>query len=144
MINLDFSVLIDRPQKDVFAFAANPNNMAQWNSTIVSLEQVTPGAVGAGTKFKTVGEALGRRMEGELQITTYEPDAKCAFQMNAGPMQINITLTLKTVGTGTKISLNAQGNPGGVFKLAEGVLAGQVKSIMEGNIARLKTVLEKG
>ena len=144
MITLDFSALIDRPQKDVFAFVANPGNMSKWNSAVVSLEQVTPGAVGVGTKFKSVGEMMGRRIEGEMEITAYEPESKCGFQINAGPMQVNITLSFKTVGTGTKINLNAQGNPGGLFKLAEGALAGRVKSMMEENLARLKTVLEKG
>lgn len=144
MINLDLNALIDRPQKDVFAFVANPNNMSKWNSAVVGLEQVTPGPVGTGTKFKSIGEMMGRRIEGEMQITTYEPDTKCGFQINAGPMQVNITLSFKTVGTGTKINLNAQGNPGGLFKLAEGVLAGRVKAMMEENLARLKTVLEKG
>jgi carbon monoxide dehydrogenase subunit G len=144
MINLDLSTLIDRPVKDVFAFVANPNNMPKWNSAVVSIQQITPGAVGVGTKFKSIGEALGRRIEGEVQVTAYEPDSKCGFQMNAGPMQINATLTFKTVGTGTKLSLNAQGNPAGVFKLAEGVMSGQVKSMMEANLARLKSVLEKG
>ncbi len=144
MINLNFGVLVDRPMKDVFAFVSNPNNMSQWNSAVVSLQQSTPGAVDVGTKFKTVGEMMGRRIEGEMQITALEPDTKCGFQVNAGPMQVNLTFSFKTVGTGTKISLNAQGNPGGIFKLAEGVMAGQVKSMMEGNLARLKSVLEKG
>ncbi|RJP54671.1 MAG: hypothetical protein C4557_02580 [Anaerolineaceae bacterium] len=56
MINLDFSALIDRPIKDVFAFVTNPNNMSKWNSAVVSLEQVTPGAMNVGTKFKSIGE----------------------------------------------------------------------------------------
>jgi len=142
MINLDLGVLIDRPVKDVFAFVANPNNMSKGNSAVVSLEQVTPGVVGVGTKFKTVGEMMGRRIEGDMQVTAYEPDTKCGFQVQAGPMQVNLTMTFKTVGTGTKVSLNAQGNPGGLFKLAEGVMAGQVKSMMEGNLARLKSALE--
>ena len=144
MINLDFSTLIDRPVKDVFAFVANPNNMTKWNSAVVSIEQVTPGEVGVGTKFKTVGEALGRRLEGELQVQAYEPDTKCGFQLNAGPMQMNMTLLFKTVGTGTKLNLNVQGNPAGIFKLAEGVMTGQVKSLMEANFTRLKSVLESG
>ena len=144
MINLDFSALIDRPQKDVFAFVTNPNNMPKWNSAVVSLEQITPGAMAVGSKFKSVGEMMGRRIEGEMQVTAYEPDTKCGFQINAGPMQVNITLSFKTVGTGTKVNLNAQGNPAGFFKLAEGVMTGRVKTMMEENLARLKTVLEKG
>ena len=144
MINLDLGTLIDRPVKDVFAFITNPANMSKWNSAVVSMEQVTPGAVGMGTKFKSVGEMLGRRIEGEMAVTAYEPDSKYGFQMDAGPIQVNVTLAFKTVGTGTKLSLNAQGNPGGVFKLAEGVMQGRVKSMMEENLARLKSVLEKG
>jgi len=143
MINLDLGVLIDKPQKDVFAFITNPKNMSKWNSAVVSMEQITPGEVGMGTKFKNVGEMMGRRIEGEMQVVAFEPDSKYGFQMNAGPMQINVTITFKTVGTGTKLSLNAQGNPAGFFKLAEPVMQGRVKSMMEENLERLKSVLEK-
>jgi carbon monoxide dehydrogenase subunit G len=144
MINLDLGTLIDKPVKEVFAFVADPNNMSKWNSAVVSLQQITPGAVGVGTKFKSTGEMMGRRIEGEMQVTAYEPDTRCGYQVNAGPMQVNLNITFKTVGTGTKISLNAQGNPAGLFKLAEPVMAGRVKSLMEENLARLKSVLEKG
>jgi len=144
MINLDIGTLIDKPVKDVFAFITNPANMSKWNSAVVSLEQITPGEVGLGTKFKSVGEMMGRRIEGEMQVVAFEPDSKYGFQMDAGPVQVNVTLNFKTVGTGTKLSLNAQGNPGGLFKLAEGVMQGRVKSMMEENLARLKSVLEKG
>lgn len=142
MINIDLGTLVDKPIKDVFSFVGNPNNMSKWNTAVVSLEQITPGDVGVGTKFKSTGEMMGRRIEGEMQVTAYEPDTKCGFQVNAGPMQVKITITLKTVGTGTKISLNAQGNPAGFFKLAEGVMQGRVKSMMEENLARLKSQLE--
>ena len=142
MINIDLGTLVDKPINDVFAFVGNPNNMSKWNTAVVSLEQITPGDVGVGTKFKSVGEMMGRRIEGEMQIISYEPDTKCGFQMNAGPMQVNINLTFKTVGTGTKISFNAQGNPAGIFKLAEGAMQGRVKAMMEENLARLKAQLE--
>lgn len=144
MINIDLSTLIDRPISEVFAFVSNPNNMSKWNSAVVSLEQITAGTVAVGTKFKSVGELMGRRIEGEMQIMTFEPDTKCGFQINAGPMQMNLNMAFKTLGTGTKVSLSAQGNPAGFFKLAEGVMAGRVKTLMEENISRLKTELEKG
>jgi carbon monoxide dehydrogenase subunit G len=142
MINLDFGTLVDKPIKDVFAFVANPNNMSKWNSAVVSLEQITPGEVGVGTKFKSTGEMMGRRIEGEMQVTAYEPDTKCGFQIQAGPMKVDIMLSFKTVGTGTKISLNAQGNPAGFFKIAEGMMTGRVKTMMEENLVRLKSQLE--
>jgi carbon monoxide dehydrogenase subunit G len=57
---------------------------------------------------------------------------------------VRASATLKPAGTGTKVTLTAQGEPGGMFKLAEGVLAKQVKSQMEDNLKRLKSVLESG
>jgi carbon monoxide dehydrogenase subunit G len=98
--------------------------------------------VGVGTKFKSVGEMLGRRIEGEMRVTAYEPDSKFGIQMNAGPALVNMTLSFKTVGTGTEVSLNAQGNSGGLFKLAEPVMQRRVKSIMEENLARIRSQLE--
>jgi len=144
MINLDFGTLVDKPIKEVFAFVSNPNNMSKWNSAVVSIQQVTPGDVGVGTKFKTVGEMMGRKLEGEMQVKVYEPDSQTGFQLQAGPMKMDLTMSFKTVGTGTKLSLHVEGNPAGVFKLAEGMMVGQVKSLMEGNLNKLKSVLENG
>ena len=120
MINLDFGTLVDKPINEVFAFVSNPNNMSKWNSAVVSIQQVTPGDVGVGTKFKTVGEMMGRKIEGEMQVKVFEPDTKTGFQLQAGPMQMNLTMSFKTVGTGTKLSLHVEGNPAGVFKLEIG------------------------
>jgi carbon monoxide dehydrogenase subunit G len=144
MINIDLGTLIDRPIQDVFAFVANPNNMPKWNSAVASLEQITPGEVSVGSKFRSKAEMMGRKIEGEMQVIAYEPDTQCGFQVNAGPMQVNLLLSFKTVGSGTKISLKAQGNPAGFFKIAEGMMTGRVKSMMEENLARLKSQLEKG
>jgi carbon monoxide dehydrogenase subunit G len=142
MINIDLSTLVDKPIKDVFAFIGNLNNMPKWNTTVMGVEQITPGDVGVGTKFKSVGEMLGRRIEGEMRVTAYEPDSKFGIQMNAGPALVNMALSFKTVGTGTEVSLNAQGNSGGLFKLAEPVMQRRVKSIMEENLARIRSQLE--
>jgi carbon monoxide dehydrogenase subunit G len=143
MINIDLSTLVDKPIKDVFTFIGNLNNMPKWNTTVMGVEQITPGDVGVGTKFKSVGKMLGRRIKGEMQVTAYEPDTKFGVQMNAGPALVNMTLGFKTVGTSTEVRLNAQGNPGGLFKLAEPVMQRRVKSIMEENLARLRSQLEK-
>ena len=144
MINFEISILIDRPVSDVFSFLSNPLNLPKWQSMIARIEQVTPGVVNVGSKYKVSAEMMGRKIDGQMEITTFEPPARFGFTNQAGPMQVTVTVTLKPVGTGAKISLNAQGNPGGLFKIAEGVLAGQVKSQMEANLARLKTLLEAG
>lgn len=142
MITIELSTLVDRPMPDVFAFLSNPLNLSQWQAMVAHIEQVMPGNPQVGTKYKVSAEVMGRKIDGLMEITALEPPAKFAFINRAGPMQVNIVVTLKPVGSGTKISLHAEGNPGGVFAFAEGILAHKVKSEMETNLARLKSVLE--
>jgi carbon monoxide dehydrogenase subunit G len=144
MITFDLSTLVDRPMLDVFTFLSNPLNLPKWQSMVASIEPVLPDAVGVGSKYRVAAEMLGRKIDGLMEITTFAPPNKFGFTNQAGPMQVTVIVALKPVGTGAKIALHAEGNPGGVFKLAEGVLAGQVKSQMEANLARLKAVLEAG
>lgn len=142
MITLDLSTLVDRPVPEIFEFLSNPLNLPKWQTMVARIEQVTPGEPGVGTKYRVFASALGRNIEGEMQITAFEPPHKVGFVNQSGPMRVSITVTLKPVGSGAKIALHAEGNPGGVFSLAEGILAGKIKSEMESNLARLKAVLE--
>jgi carbon monoxide dehydrogenase subunit G len=144
MINLGLGVLIDRPVSQVYAFLTNPLNLPRWQANVKDIKALSPGAAGVGSAFSVVSEMLGRRIEGRMEIVGMEPDRSFTFKMTAGPMHLQIKADFKTVGTGTKLALNAQAEPGGLFKLAEGALAGQVKSQMEANLARLKSVLESG
>jgi carbon monoxide dehydrogenase subunit G len=79
-----------------------------------------------------------------MEITDFVPSEKFGFNNVAGPVQVKAVVTFKTVGTATRLNFSGQGEPGGVFKLAEGMLAKQVKSQMEDNLKRLKSVLESG
>lgn len=142
MINFELSTLVDRPMEDVFAFLSNPLNLPKWQSMIASIEQVTPGAVGVGSKYNVHAALMGRSIDGVMELIACEPPTKFGFTNKAGPMEVTVNVTLKPVGTGAKITLNAQGNPAGMFKLAEAPLTHQIKSQMEANLAKLKSLLE--
>lgn len=144
MINLEIGVLIDRPVHDVFSFVSTPTNLPQWQAGIKEVKPTSAGAVGVGATFHNLGEILGRRLEGDMQVTEYEPDTKFGFKGVNGPMTVQAVITFKPAGTGTKLSLSIQAEPGGVFKLAESVLVNQIRSQFEGNLDRLKSLLEAG
>ena len=142
MINFELSTLVDRPMEDVFTFLSNPLNLPKWQSMIASIQPVTPGVTGLGAKYNVHAALLGRSIDGVMEVIAYEPPTKFGFTNKAGPMEVTVNVTLKPVGTGAKITINAQGNPAGVFKLAEAPLTHQIKSQMEANLARLKSILE--
>jgi uncharacterized membrane protein len=142
MITFELGILIDRPVEEVFAFISNPMNLPKWQSMVAKVEPASSDPVGGGSKFKIQSELMGRKIDGVMEITDFEPFGKFGFKNVAGPVQVHATVSLKTAGTGTRLNLSGQGEPGGMFKLAEGILANQVKSQMEDNLKRLKSVLE--
>ncbi|MCX6078795.1 MAG: SRPBCC family protein [Chloroflexi bacterium] len=144
MIDFEIGTLIDRPVEAAFAFLSNPLNLPRWQSMLAEIKPVATGPVGVGSKFSTKGERLGRKIDGLLEITEFEPPVKFGYKGSAGPMQVHGLITLKPAGTGARVLLKAHAEPGGMFKLAEGLLANQVKSQMEANLDRLKAVLEAG
>jgi uncharacterized membrane protein len=144
MIQLDFGVLIDRLVEQVFQFLARPSNLPRWQSMVAAVKQVSSDPVALGTTFVAEGEILGRKMENTMKVVEFTPNEKFGYEGRSGPMVIRLAIALKPAGTGTHLSVSGQAEPGGVFKVAENVLAGQVRKQMETNLQALKTLLESG
>ncbi len=47
----DFSIVIDRPVEMLFDYVADARHQREWNSAVRSMEQLSPGPIGLGTRF---------------------------------------------------------------------------------------------
>ena len=142
MIQFELSTLINRPLDMVSSFVSNPLNIPHWQPAMREIKALSPGTVAVGSKFQVRVEMMGQKMEGVVEVTGFEPGKLFAVLMNNGPLKVAITFNFKTLGSGTKLTVSVQGEPGGMFKLAEGVLSKQIKGQMEQNLAHLKKELE--
>ena len=71
MIKIEKSVLIKRPQQEVFDFVTDLSNDSKWQSSIESVERVSDGPIGVGSTWRYVTKFLGRKNETEIQMTNY-------------------------------------------------------------------------
>jgi carbon monoxide dehydrogenase subunit G len=144
MIQFETTILINRPIQEVFTFLSNPLNLPRWQSMVKEVQPASQGTLGKGATFTIKSEMMGQKMEGRIEIVDIEPPSTFAFRNQSGPMSVMVTMNLKPAGAGAQVAIRAMGEPGGMFKLAEPVLAKQVQSQMETNLARLKDYLESG
>ncbi len=142
MVRVELSIVINRPVADVFAYVTNPANSTKWQEGLVESRLVSSGPMGVGAQVVDVRKFLGRDMDSKLEVTAFEPNKKYAQKVISGPLPFEITQTFEATGTGTKIILVAQGEPGGFFKLAEGMVQKQLQTQLEGDGQRLKKALE--
>ncbi len=142
MIKIELSIVINRPVAEVFAFATNPANNVKWQEGLVESRMASSGPMGVGAQVVDVRKFLGRDMDSKLEVTAFEPNKKFSEKVVSGPLKFEIMQTFEPSGDGTKVSLVAQGEPGGFFKLAEGMVQKQLRSQLEGDSQRLKKALE--
>ncbi len=73
MKRVERSARIGAPPEALFAFLADLDNLAEWQSGVVSAERTSEGELGVGSTAMIVRELMGQRMEAPLRITAYDP-----------------------------------------------------------------------
>lgn len=142
MVKVEFSRTINRPVDKVFNFITDPANNARWQEGLVESRMGSSGPMRVGSQVIDVRKFLGRQIESTLEITALEPNKKFAQKVISGPLPFEVIMTFNGAGDETTIDLLAQGEPGGLFKLAEGMVQKQLQSQLEGDAERLKRALE--
>jgi hypothetical protein len=133
---------MNRPIEEVFAFFAEPANNPKWEEGLIECRKTSPGPMGVGAQVLEVRKFMGRHMESTLEVTAFEPNKKYAVKVASGPIPFELSAMFEPGGVGTKIAVTGRGEPGGFFKLAEGLVKKQLQSQVEGDMGRLKKVLE--
>ncbi len=141
MAKLEISTVINRPVEEVFAFLSNPENDPKWRSGI-EVKKTSEGPIGVGATYRTVVTALGRRIEGEIEFTEYEPNRRCATKTKSWPIPVESQWTFERVEGGTRVDVTLVAEPGGFFKLAEPLLVSILKRQFEADSANLKDLME--
>jgi hypothetical protein len=98
-MKLDLSESINRPPADVFRFVATDHvkNHPRWDPQM-SLVQETPGPIGVGTRIRRSRSGGETPVEGEMEITEFEPDRRMGAVIRDGPMELRSLMTVEPEG----------------------------------------------
>lgn len=144
MYKFESSIYINRPPQEVFDYYADPANQPKWQTGVESAEWSSQAPHGAGSTIRTVTNFLGRKIEADLEITSWDPPRQVGFKALGGPIPFENTTILEAQGDGTLLTQRAQGEFDGLFKLAEGLVGKQAEKNFETSNAALKLLLESG
>ena len=142
MIQFEFSLDIDRPPAEVFAYITDAERLPEWQSSAV--EAHWQGEKARGTRIKEVRKFLGRRMDSELEVTEYEPDRRFALKVLSGPVPFTVSQVLEARDGGTRLTFVGEGEPGGFFKLAEPIVGRVAERQFRSDFETMKDLLEAG
>ena len=140
-INIEVSVTIDRPPADVFAVLTDVPHHPDWSKGAGKTLNVSENPAKLGTTWTQISKFVGREIEAHLKVTDYEADRKFGAQVDK-PIPFQLLFVLEPVGTGTKLTMNAAGEPGGFFGVAAPLLRKSLKDTITSDLGTLKRRLE--
>lgn len=143
MMQVERSVTISRHIKQVFAFVSNPDNNPRWQPDVIEHRKLTDGQMSVGTKFRHVSKFMGRRIEVIGRVTEYEPNRKIAFQVESGTLPYTIEYLMAPVNNATKFTYASVAQIDGLLKLTQPLMVIAAKRVIDGDLARLKELLEQ-
>jgi uncharacterized membrane protein len=144
MIQVETSIIISRPIEEVFAYVNDFRNSARWQNGIVEVRQTPEGPARKGTQITFVRTFLGRKLEGTSEVVECEPPAKHTFQSTSGPLPFTVSRIFESTSEGTKVTIVFEMHPGGVFALADPLIARSLRRSVEADFGNLKDLLESG
>jgi uncharacterized protein YndB with AHSA1/START domain len=145
-MNVDVTTEIDinRPRRDVAAFAADPDNATAWYANITSVRWETPKPVQVGSRVAFEARFLARRLAYTYEIRELEPGTRLVMSTDAGPFPMETTYTWHdTPSGGTHMTLRNRGEPAGFANLAAPLIAAQMRRSTSRDLQLLKSIMEK-
>jgi uncharacterized membrane protein len=142
MFSFSLNAQVYRPIKQVFNFVSTPENDFQWQYGVLASAQISEGAVGVGTFFRSIGHFMGRRIESTFEVTEYDPNKKYGFKSLSGPIQSETLYTFEIAGGSTRVNISTHASSGDLFQTEDKIVEKKVKKQFKDNLALLKDILE--
>ena len=100
----------------------------------MSLIQETPGPIGVGTRIRRVRTRGGSHIEGEMEITEYDPDRTMGAVIRDGPMKLRSWMTVAPEGqTASRLTFTVE---------SDDALVDMMEEPIKGSLRRIKEMVE--
>jgi uncharacterized protein YndB with AHSA1/START domain len=135
--------VVDRPPELVFDYMTNPANLAAWQTSKTSVEQITDGPPGIGTRVRERTKAPGRKeFEQIVEFTQFDRPRRFRVHVVEGPVPVDGTWTLEPLANGTRVHFVAEGELSGPMRILQPLLQRMVSRQFAGYHRLLKSNIE--
>ncbi len=110
-------IRIDAPADVVFEVVADERNEPKYNPALLSVDLLSEGPVGVGTRFRAVHMSGRGPMEMTVELTEYDPPRRIASVTRTSWAEIRGAVTFVQSGDATRMSWSWDVRPKGFARL---------------------------
>jgi polyketide cyclase/dehydrase/lipid transport protein len=131
------------PAAETFAYLATFSNAAEWDPGVLTGEQLDPGPVRPGTRFRLVVPFLGLRMPLTYHVTSYQPDHEVVLAATSGLLRATDKIVVTGGAGGSAVSYEAEVRLRGLLRLLDPLLRPGFRAVADRAAAGLAQALSR-
>lgn len=135
------TIEISRPSEDVFDFLTDLDNLPRWQPTVRDVRW--DGELEEGSEFEETRELLGRRGRSRMEVTRLDAPREFSLRVVEGPVPLTVRHLLEPTEAGTRLTLQAEGEAGGLMRLAAPIAERAAARQAGQDLERLKRLIEE-
>jgi Polyketide cyclase / dehydrase and lipid transport len=130
------------PAAETFAYLATFSNAVDWDPGVLASEQLDPGPVAMGTRFRLVVSFAGRRLPLTYRVTGYQPDREVLLAATSGLLCATDKIVVTGGADGSAVSYAAEVRLRGPLRVLDPLLRPRFRAIADRAAAGLAHALE--
>jgi carbon monoxide dehydrogenase subunit G len=144
MIKIEREIVVARPPEAVFDYLADVARFPEWQPAIERAEQLTPGALAAGTELRLVIRGPTGATEVTGAVVSLDRPSLLAVRTLSGPAAVEASCELSRDGEGTRVRFTASIELKGLLRFAEGAARRMIERELPSTLADLARRIESG
>ncbi|HEY6608480.1 MAG TPA: SRPBCC family protein [Candidatus Limnocylindria bacterium] len=138
MKRVERTARIGAPPASVFAYLADLDNLAEWQTGVISAELTPNGEVGVGSTARVVRQLMGQRVEAPLTITAYEPPSRLVIGSEVSGVRAVAELDLQPADGATDLRFAMEIRASGMTRFMEPMIASAAGGDIDESIRRVQ------
>jgi carbon monoxide dehydrogenase subunit G len=134
------STVIRCTPEEAFDYLSDHRSELEWNPGIESIEKLTDGPVGLGTKYLAKWKSAPQSVE----VETVRYDRPHGWTVhNGGLLEVTVTIRLEPVAQGTRLHSDFDARPHGWFRPVFPLFLAKIRKEESANMTYLREALER-
>ena len=142
MASFSHTVEIPRPPAEVFPWLLEEDKVPRWTGHLETYQRLDDGALGRGSRVRQVLDVSGRRIDVELEITSYDPPSGAETRFSTNGIEVVNAYALEPAGAGTRLTQSVDARPSGLTaRLLVPVVQPRLEEKLTQDLERLRAEL---